>query len=84
MTKRSKKSQYADIDIHDLLKHRRQIAMIWGTEDVQTLRPDLTENQAWEVLQHCQRRADCDIGINWLVVDLTADELFPPPDDGNA
>src|SRR5207244_6904068 len=35
-----------DLDIHELLKKRRQIGHIWGVEDVHEVRPDLTDEQA--------------------------------------
>jgi hypothetical protein len=64
------------IDIHALLAERRQIAAVWGTEDVQEVRPDLTDDQAWEVLQVVECRRDAEIGINWLTLELVAEELF--------
>ena len=45
----------AKIDVHVLLAPRRQIASIWSIEDVQEVRPDLTDDQAWEVLQQVER-----------------------------
>jgi hypothetical protein len=45
----------AEIDVHVLLAPRRQIASIWSIEDVQEVRPDLTDDQAWEVLQQVER-----------------------------
>jgi hypothetical protein len=65
-----------DIDIHALLACRQQIADIWSTEDVQTIRPDLTDAQAWEVLQATRRYHDATIGINWDVLSCHADMLF--------
>jgi hypothetical protein len=68
---------YASIDIYELLRQRRQIAMIWSIEDVQEARDDLTEDQAWDVLQECERRGDAECGINWSYIDLIGGELFP-------
>jgi hypothetical protein len=65
-----------DIDIPALLAERRQIAVIWCIEDVQEVRPDLTEGQSWEVLQATKRYHDATIGINWDVLDCHADLLF--------
>ena len=74
-----------DIDINALLAERRQIAAVWSIEDVQQLRPDLTEDQAWEVLQQVDRRHDCGFGITWLTVEIAAEELLgDAPETGGA
>ncbi len=65
-----------DIDIHALLAKRQQIAAIWSIEDVQELRPDLTADQAWEVLQEVDRQHNADAGINWQTLEDAADGLF--------
>jgi hypothetical protein len=65
------------IDIHTLLRHRRQIAVIWSIEDVQLRRPDLTNDEAWNVLQQCKRIHNCEIGFTWDLIDTVADDLFP-------
>ncbi len=65
-----------DIDIHALLAERKQIALIWSIEDVQETRPDLTDDQAWEVLLEVQRHHDADLGVNWLTMESVADDLF--------
>jgi hypothetical protein len=67
----------AVIDVHELLEQRRQVAVIWCIEDVQSVRHDLTDDQAWEVLQECCRIHDCELGFNWLLIETVADELFP-------
>ncbi|HJT77881.1 MAG TPA: hypothetical protein VJ739_11830 [Gemmataceae bacterium] len=67
-----------DIDIHALLAKRRQIAAIWSVEDVRHVRPDLTDEQAWEVLQRVGRRHDAETGITWLTLEYSAEELFGP------
>jgi hypothetical protein len=54
-----------------------QIAIIWYVEDVQQERPDLTDEQAREVLRQCKRHHDACIGINWDVIRIHADILFP-------
>jgi hypothetical protein len=65
-----------DIDIPTLLAERKLIASLWGVEDVQEVRPDLTEAQAWEVLQHVDRRMDASLGITWDNLEWAAEELF--------
>jgi hypothetical protein len=65
-----------DIDIHELLASHQQIAHIWGTEDVQKVRPDLSDEQAWEVLQYVDCRKDAKWGITWLTLEMAAGHLF--------
>ena len=64
------------MDIHELLAERRQIAHIWGIEDVQGIRPDLSEEQAWEVLQEVDHHKDAELGITWLTLEMAAGHLF--------
>lgn len=68
------------IDIDEVLASRRHIAHIWCVEDVLQVRPDLNDDQAWEVLQEVRRRLDSDIGISWLTLEVRADDLFPRPE----
>ena len=73
-----------DIDIHELLAQHRQIAHIWSVEDVQSVRPDLTEDQAWEVLQNVDDHKDAELGITWLTLEMAAEQRFgdaPETDD---
>src|SRR5262245_50955644 len=70
-----------DVDIHALLAENRQIADIWGIDDVQEVRPDLDEDQAWAVLQVAAKRLDANFGITWDTVNTIADELHPEPQE---
>ena len=73
------------IDIDAYLAKRRQIAVTWSIEDVQEIRPDLTEEQCWEVLQQARQEHAAAIGINWSVLECHAEMLFgfaPDTDDG--
>ena len=63
-------------DIEALLAARRQVAVVWNIEDVQEIRPKLTDEQAWAVLQAADRYHDANIGINWDVLRCHADMLF--------
>lgn len=72
-----------DLDIHALLASRRQITVIWCTEDVQSIRPDLTADQAWEVLQSCKKFHGCEVGLNWLVLAAVANDMYPTPTKEN-
>jgi hypothetical protein len=71
--------QDIDVDIHALLAENRQIADIWGIGDVQEVRPDLDEDQAWAVLQAAAKRLDSNFGITWDTLKILADELYPEP-----
>jgi hypothetical protein len=62
--------------IDELLEYRRQIAMRWSIEDVQEIRPDLDDDQAWEVLKAADRYHDASNGIHWDVLACHADMLF--------
>jgi hypothetical protein len=66
----------ATIDINALLSQRRQIADVWTVEDVQTVRPELNDEQAWAVLQRAQRHFDAAIGLHWDVLASHAEMLF--------
>ena len=73
-----------DIDIDALLADRQQIALLWSIEDVQEVRPDLTDQQAWEVLQQVKHCHDCNYGVTWLTLEWVAQDLFgdaPETDD---
>jgi hypothetical protein len=65
-----------EIDIRALLAQRRQIAAIWSVEDVQSVAPNLTDDQCWEALQKAERQHDAGIGINWSVLIGHADEYL--------
>ena len=54
----------------------REIAIIWRVEDVQALRPDLSESQCLEVLHLVKNRHDAEQGVNWYVISELAEELF--------
>jgi hypothetical protein len=69
-----------DIDISALLARQKQIAAIWSVEDVEEIRPDLDDEQAWAVLQAVADRHDCDLGISWATLEIIADDLYPGPE----
>jgi hypothetical protein len=69
-------SEPAGADVAAVLAGRCQIAPIWSVGDVQSVRPDLTDGQAWEVLQAAGRQHDASIGITWEVLRSHADGLF--------
>jgi hypothetical protein len=71
----------ADLDIDALLAERRQIAVAWSIEDVQEVRPALTEDQCWEVLQQVKDVHDAEWGISWTTLETVADDLFGDASD---
>ena len=60
---------------------RNWISIRWHIDDVKEVRPDLTDEQAREVLQQSRRQHDANIGINWEVLTIWAALLFPEPDE---
>ena len=70
-----------DIDyfVHRLLAQYRKVAIPWCIDDVQSERPDLTADQAWQVLLQCKDQHDAEWGFTWQLIRCTAAELFPRP-----
>jgi hypothetical protein len=66
-----------DDEISSHLANSGRIAILWGIDDVKSVRPDLTDDQCMEVLDRCENKHDANIGINWLVIEIHADYLFP-------
>ena len=54
-----------------------EIAISWHIDDVKEIRPDLTDDQAREVLQQAKDRHDAGVGISWDVLAIHAEDLFP-------
>ena len=67
-------NQLDDIDVHLLLAKRRQVAVIWSIGQVRQVRPDLNDDQAWEVLKRC--RDERSRGRGFVIWDA-AGSLFP-------
>jgi hypothetical protein len=64
------------IDIHAILAERREIAVTWCVEDVKGIRPDLSDEQVWEVLQQVKDVHDAEWGISWTTLETVAADLF--------
>ncbi len=73
----TKTKKHSEIDVHAVLKLRRQIAILWSIDDVQSRRPDLNDDQAWNVLQQCKSWHDCNDGFTWELIESVADTLYP-------
>lgn len=53
------------------------IAIFWHLQDVISIRPDLTLEQAAAVLQSVLDNHDAAIGVNWDVLERCAESLVP-------
>ncbi len=62
--------------IHAELAEMRTIATLWTTRDVQFCRPDLTQEQAWQVLQYCKQRDPGGYRMSWRSINQVTDKLF--------
>ena len=56
----------------------KNIAITWGIQDVKKLEPTLTNKQAWQVLRLAERNHDCNVGINWDVLEYWIGEVKQP------
>ena len=52
------------------------IAMLWTVEDIHGLRPDLTDEQAMNVLITTSENHDANVGVNWDVLHHWATDLY--------
>lgn len=57
------------------------LANWWSIEDVQGERPDLTDDQAREVLRLIDRQHDAEIGINWQFIRDIAEMIYEDPEE---
>ena len=55
---------------------QKEIVTTWCVDDVQTVRADLTDEQAFEVLCRVDHYFDANYGISWDTLKLNADDLF--------
>ena len=53
----------------------------WHIDDVQSMRPDLNDDQCIEVWQAMADWFDANDGINWDVITMTAEQLYPQEDE---
>ena len=54
-----------------------QISLIWCVDDVLEVAPKLDRDEAMEVLEAVLDKHDATIGVNWDVLAITAEWLFP-------
>ena len=55
----------------------RQIAIIWSLEDVQEIRPDLSDDECMKVLSLIENKHDASLGVTWSTLDFWAYYLYP-------
>jgi hypothetical protein len=53
----------------------------WHISDIQNEHDWLTDEQAREVLEIVGKRRDCNVGINWLMIEAIVDDYFPYPEE---
>ncbi len=63
------------------LAREGMIAIFWSIEDVQEVRPDLTAEQAFEVLKQCEAEHDALVGLSWDIIEIHAENLFPKTEE---
>ena len=56
---------------------KNQISIVWCVEDVQSVRPDLSDEQCMNVLYKVKDEHDANIGINWEVIEAVAEYMYP-------
>jgi hypothetical protein len=56
------------------------IALVWTTDDVLSVRPELSRDQAREVLRAVEHDHDATVGVTWTTLEVTADMMFPQGD----
>jgi ribosomal protein S15P/S13E len=66
-----------EIDIHDLLAEQQAIALIWDADQLLSHYPHLTKDQAWAVLQECERNYKGVEGLCWDGIDDLINERYP-------
>lgn len=53
------------------------IEVIWHIDDVKQIREDLDDDQCRGVLEYAKDRHDCNNGITWETLEMTAERLYP-------
>lgn len=66
------------------MSSKELICIKWHIDDVFSVRPDLTKQQACKVLEHVRKSHDANVGVNWDVIEIISDILFPEPTSENS
>ena len=53
-----------------------EITMTWSIDDVLSVRPNLSKEQASSVLMHLKKHHDATVGINWDVIEAACDDML--------
>ena len=64
------------VGAHQAYVEGENIAMLWSIEDINGLRPDLTDEQAMNVLITASENHDANVGVNWDVLHHWATDLY--------
>ena len=70
-----------ELDQYELVDKRYAMAIVWQVDDVLSIRPDLTEEQAGEVLGRVEDCHDASIGVSWDTLQIVAEEMYPEGGD---
>jgi|APSaa5957512535_1039671.scaffolds.fasta_scaffold522542_2 hypothetical protein len=57
------------------------ISVTWNIEDVQSLEPKVTDEQAMEVLELALDNHDANVGINWGVLEFWISQVYKENDN---
>ena len=67
-------------DLHELLAKQGAVAFVWDIDDVKDQRPDLSDEQAWEVLRQCRQDQYCLDRLDDVMREMlfdAAEKLYP-------
>jgi hypothetical protein len=53
-----------------------EISITWSIDDVLSVRPNLSSEQASGVLMHLKKHHDATVGINWDVIEAACDYML--------
>ena len=71
--------ELAEYEVHELHDSQQLNLEIWHTCDVISARPDLTRDQAWDVLKVVQGSYEADEGISHRAIRAAACDLYGRP-----
>ena len=65
--------------LYDTVENK--ISLVWSVEDVLSVWGSLSEEQAKQVLDRVKQCHDANLGVNWEVISITAQEMLPQETD---
>lgn len=68
-----------ELYLDPLLDENQVIGIVWNTQLIKEERPDLTQDQAWDVLRACQTEFEEVTDSTRRTIHLMANSLFPEP-----